>query len=489
MGGLRGTGILGLLALFALIVLHSMVRPVPAEAQQEAEALRRELEEVKKRFEAMQAEYLKTIESLSQRIQRLETQPAAPSPPPVAAPAGPAPPPVAAPATPPAPAPTVAQPAAPGPPSVLDLARPREPFGLYQQRGPGQLLFDIGIAGDFVGNITQRNVQKAGGGTFAGRENRFFPREVELSLFGQIDPYASAEVRIEAGEEERGEESGVSLAEATLTFLTLPFGTQAKAGQMRSRFGYSNAIHEHDLPWIDRPNVFRNFLGEEGLQEKGIEMTIVPPLPFFLEALLGVFNGDNETSFGRGSLKAPLVTGRLRTFFELSDTDGLQLGVSAATGEDPDRKRTTLVGGDVRYKHRRVGATHPLLTLTGEALASFRSANVDVDADGDGAVDFVDQRRRDHWGFYVGAEVQPFKRWAVGLRYDWSQYPLTPGSERSWQPYLTFWASEFLRFRLAYKRTDRTHRDPFPGEGSARVVDEILFQGTFLMGAHPAHPF
>jgi hypothetical protein len=77
----------------------------------------------------------------------------------------------------------------------------------------------------------------------------------------------------------------------------------------------------------------------------------------------------------------------------------------------------------------------------------------------------------------------------VGLRYDWSQYPLTPGSERSWQPYLTFWASEFLRFRLAYKRTDRTHRDPFPGEGSARGVDEILFQGTFLMGAHPAHPF
>src|SRR2546422_6378186 len=52
-------------------------------------------------------------------------------------------------------------------------------------------LFDIGIAGDFVGNLTQKNVEKAQGGTFAGQENRFFPREVELSLFGQIDPYAS----------------------------------------------------------------------------------------------------------------------------------------------------------------------------------------------------------------------------------------------------------------------------------------------------------
>ena len=56
-------------------------------------------------------------------------------------------------------------------------------------------MFDIGIAGDFVGNITQNNVDKANAGTFRDRENRFFPREIELSLFGQVDPYARAEVR------------------------------------------------------------------------------------------------------------------------------------------------------------------------------------------------------------------------------------------------------------------------------------------------------
>src|SRR5207237_2116180 len=110
---------------------------------------------------------------------------------------------------------------------------PRQPFGLYGQRGSGQLLFDMGMAGDFVGNITQRNVDKAGAGTFRGRENRFFPREVELALFGQIDPFARAEVRIEAGEETRGAATGVSLAEANLTLMTLPFNTQVKVGLMR----------------------------------------------------------------------------------------------------------------------------------------------------------------------------------------------------------------------------------------------------------------
>src|SRR5207249_9774356 len=116
--------------------------------------------------------------------------------------------------------------------------------------------------------------EKAKAGRFAGQGSGCVPGEVELSLSGQVDPYAYAEVRIETGEEARGQELGVKLAEASVTLLTLPLGTQAKFGQMRSRFGYSNMIHEHDLPWIDRPNVLRNFLGGEGLQEKGVELTI-----------------------------------------------------------------------------------------------------------------------------------------------------------------------------------------------------------------------
>ena len=44
------------------------------------------------------------------------------------------------------------------------------------------------------------NRERRRDGTFAGRENRFFPREIELGLFGRVDPYASAVVRFSAGE-------------------------------------------------------------------------------------------------------------------------------------------------------------------------------------------------------------------------------------------------------------------------------------------------
>ena len=452
----------------AIVVTSLAMLLAPAVVRaQDTEALRRELEQLRRQ----QQEYQKAIEALSQRLQKLESQPA----------------------------PTTAQPQPPATPlaespsnptsqmtplTPLDIARPRQPFGLYQQRGAGQLLFDMGVTGDFVGNLTQRNVEKAEAGTFSRRENRFFPREVELSIFGQIDPYARADVRIEAGEDTPGAETGVHLAEGTITLLALPYGTQAKLGQMRNRFGWSNVIHEHDLPWIDRPDVYRVFFGEEGLVEKGVEATWVPDfLPFYLQVLGGVFNGDNETAFGFGRLRAPLATGRVVAFFELTDTMGLQVGTSVANGVTPDRLNSTLLGYDLKYKYRPEGWLHPLLSLSTEGIYSIRQVTNDAGAP-------FDKQTKDRFGWYGWAEVQPWRQWAFGARYDATQYPTMAGFQWAIEPYLTFFPSEFLRFRAAYKHTERTHRDGFDlNGGSGRVVDELLFQATFILGAHPAHGF
>src|SRR5262245_48528629 len=437
-----------LLSVVALVFVAT-----PALAQ-DASALRREIEQLRQQ-----------LQGLTERLQRLESQPAPqPAPPPAAQPA-----------------PAAQQPANPqsqmAPPSATDLLRPRPPFALYQQRGSGQLLFDMGVTGDFVANITQQNVQKADAGTFSGRENRFFPREVELSLFGQIDPYARADVRIEASEDKPGTETTVSLAEATLTLLTLPYGTQAKLGQMRNRFGWSNPIHEHDLPWVDRPDVYRVFFGEDGLVEKGAEGTWVPDfLPFYLQVLGGIFDGDNETAFGRGVLTHPLATGRVMAFFDLTDTMALQVGASVANGETNERLRSTLVGYDLKFKYRPDGWLHPPLTLSTEGIYSMREVER-----GD---------TRDSFGWYGWGEVQPWRRWAFGVRYDSTQYPANPGYQWAVGPYVSFYPSEFLRFRVAYKHTERTTRDLFNNNGgSGRLMDEWFFQATFILGAHPAHAF
>src|SRR2546427_376288 len=459
-----------------VLVIALTASPV---AGQEADALRRELDQMRRGFETMKEQYQKSIDALNDRLKRLETTPA----------------PTAVAPTVPPPAAQALQAAPPGSGlgstmSPTDLLRPREPFSLYGRRGSGQLLFDMGIAGDFVGSFAPHNVQKSGAGTFGAETNRFFPREVELALFGQIDPFARAEVRIEASESSPGAETTVSLAEANLTLLTLPYGFQAKLGQMRNRFGLTNVIHEHDLSFVDRPNVLRNFFGDEGLVEKGVEVTWVPDfLPFYLEALVGAFNGDNTTAFGYGRITQPLVTGRLRTFFELSDTSAIQLGISGATGQTPDRLSSTILGYDMKYKYRPEGWLHPLLTVSSEGLYSMRRVEELITVD-DNVVG--KKSTRDAFGWYLQGEVQPVRRWAFGARYDASQFPDRPGFEKAIEPYVSFFPSEFLRFRLAYKHTDRdrTQIEGFNLNGAtARTVNEVFFQASFILGAHPAHPF
>ncbi len=466
---------------FALMVIGAVltVGPSTLHAATEFEALREELRQTQEQFQKLlelQQQTQRKMEELEKKLESIET--ARPQSPETAQPSR---------ETAQAPQAIAQTPQQGGLPSVVDLVRPREPFALYRQRGPGQLLFDMGVVGDFVGDFTSSRVEKSQAGTFTGFENRFFPREVEVSFFGQIDPYARGEVRVEVGEEfENGSRTtNLSLAEANLTLLTLPFGTQLKLGQMRNRFGLFNETHEHDLPQTDRPNVMRRFLGDEGLVEKGAELTWVAPLPFYLEALVGVFNGDNDVVAGFGRFRAPLVTGRLRTFFETERFGAVQFGISGATGETPEERRTALLGFDAKYKYTPNGWRHALLTVAAEALYFNRKVHLPRDLDGDGIDDVVESRTRERYGWYAYAEVRPWQRWAGGLRFDWTQFPDTPRHEWALEPYVTFMPSEFLYFRLAYKYTDR----PGGGIGGPGAANEVLFQASFILGAHPTHPF
>ena len=468
--------------------LGLIAQAAPALAQ-DAEALRREMEQMRKQFEAMQEQYKKAMDMMTERLDRVEARPQTPA----ATTAAPTPSPPMQPGQAAPPATEGVAPRPPGgDPSPLDLIKPRQPFALYERRGPGQLLFDMGVTGDFVGNLTQHNVQKNQGGSFPGLENLFFPREVEVSFFGQIDPYARAEVRFEAEQDSRGGGLSVSVAEANLTLMALPYGTQLKMGLMRNRFGYLNQIHAHDWPFIDNPNVLQQFFGTEGLAESGFEATWVPPLPFYLELLGGVFNGENDVAFGRGQISNPLVTGRVRTFLDLDEWGAIQIGSSIASGQTTQEKSSNILGFDAKYKYTPAGWPHAAVTVLGEYLLSFRDLVV-TNPEG------IDQtRQRDSQGFYVYGGLQPFhhgelSKWLLGFRYDRTQYPAAAGTEWAVQPFLSYYPSEFLRFRVGYKQTNRSqccsYLDFQDNGGSAKQVSEYFLQATFIMGAHPAHPF
>jgi hypothetical protein len=453
-----------------LAVSLSTVLPGPSAAQ-DVESVKRELDTMRQQFESLRQQYERRLKELGDRLQTLEAQQRAPAAPPVSTTTTQTP-------SPPLPAAGGAR-AADGP-SLEQLVTPRQPFAFAQ---PGRtLLFDIGASGDFVANVTSNRSGRRRDGTFDGRENRLFPREVSVGIFGRVDPYASAILRLAAGEDapaegaRRSAEISVNLEEANATLLTLPWGTMARFGLMRPRFGTLNVVHMDDLPQVDRPNVLKRFFGEEQMNlEKGLEAGWILPTPFYEEISLGVFNGDNETAFGRGDLRDPLVLGRLRNFFETDDWGALQLDLSAGTGRTVDDRRNTVAGVGLKYKWSpSTGYAFPVLTLAGEAIHGNRALRDDTGE--------LRERRAERWGYYGYGQLDLDRRWAGGLRYDWTELPASSGREWALSPYLQFKPSEFLRFRLQYKHTT----------GSASVsrdADEIFLQGSFILGAHPTERF
>lgn len=349
---------------------------------------------------------------------------------------------------------------------------PSRPSMVQIPLGQRQLLLDFGVSGDFVADFSAGDRKP---GTFPGRENRMFPQEVELAVSGRVDPYARADFFFEFAETggftagnggfEVQREFEVGIDEAYLTLLQLPLGLQARLGQMRPKFGRLNVIHQHDLPQVDRPDVLVNFFGEEGEVEIGGEMSVLLPTPFFQELSVGVYNGDNDPSFGDGKLTNPLVTGYLRNFFELNDASALQVGLSGQTGPNQEQQRTYLAGLDLTYKWTPPDTPYTALTLQAEALYSHHGTETEAP---------------NRYGAYFFGDYRFSRRWGVGTRVDWSEFPVESGREWAVGPYVNFWVSDFLRFRLQYKHTDRNFADN---------LDEIFLQTVFVLGHHPPHPF
>ena len=281
-----------------IVALGLVITPIPVRAQ-DVETLRREIEQLKRQLETTQQQYQRAIEALTERLQRIEARPQVAAAPPSGPSSGGI---------------TV--------PSLLDLARPREPFSLYAQTAPGpagaapgaargRFLFDMGIAGDFVVNLTSSRVERDQVGTFAGRENRVIPREIELSFFGQVDPYTRATVILEAAEEF---EDGARALELRVG-RGLPGADEpalrprCQGGPRAAPFRAPQRAPSSRPPparLADRAHV--RFFGEEGLTEDGLEVSWVAPLPVYLQVILGAFNGDNEDAFGYGRLRDPLLS-------------------------------------------------------------------------------------------------------------------------------------------------------------------------------------
>src|ERR1700675_3833309 len=265
---------------------------------------------------------------------------------------------------------------------------------------------DISLIGDFIGT--------AGHNTVAPSRSLEM-HESELGIQAIIDPYARADAFISFGE------TGVNVEEGYVTFTSLPAGLLMKVGKMRADFGKVNTIHNHALPYIDRPLATNNLVGgEDGIDDAGFSLSRFLPAPkdWFLEGTAQVFRGDSDDLFQARRRQDVSVVGHLRAYRDLSESTNLDLGVSYARGHnnagvgttfDPSRFLTNLYSADatLRWKPLRRAIYHSFLFRN----EFFWSARDQVSS----AAFFQTQHA---FGLYSDAEYRANRRWTIGGRLD-----------------------------------------------------------------------
>ena len=319
---------------------------------------------------------------------------------------------------------------------------------------------DISMIGDFIGSAGHNPVNPV---------SSFQMHESELGVQAIIDPYARGDFFLSFGE------SGVNLEEGYITLTALPAGLVAKVGKFRGAFGKINTMHNHVLPWVDRPLVSNNLVaGEDGIDDAGVSVQRILPAPkgIFLELTGQVFRGDS------GDTQHPLyhaynnndvsAIAHLRTYKDITESTNLDLGASYSRGYSAAGPNflTHLYGVDatLRWKPLRRSIYHSFVGRT-ELIWSQRQQLP------------FEQRA---FGFYTSGDYQLGRRWFVGGRYDRSGEAQNASLiDKGFSAVLTYWPSEFSQIRGQYEFTHYGNLD----------AHQLFMQVQFSLGAHGAHPF
>jgi hypothetical protein len=351
------------------------------------------------------------------------------------------------------------------PPGAEGAGGPSGQLPVYGGGASGSKAFnpDIAVIGDFLA---------AAGSNKVNPDPAFEMHESEVAFQAILDPYARADFFISFGEQ------GVNLEEGFLTFPAVPGGLLVKVGKMRAAFGKVNSLHNHILPWTDRPLVNKNLVGgEDGIDDAGFSLARLIPNKFmFLEATAQVFHGTsgelpNGVPLFQSSRRSDLTyVGHLRGYQDITDNTNIDLGVSFSSGHNGSQlgnDRTTLYGSDATIRWR---------PLQRSIYHSFV-----------GRTEFIWSRRdqpngtQSALGYYLSGDYQFARRWFAGFRYDNSKHADDATLlDKGQSAILTYWPSEFSQIRGQYRRTQYA---------TGPTANEFLMQFQFSIGAHGAHPF
>ncbi|MBN2801485.1 MAG: hypothetical protein JXR91_00170, partial [Deltaproteobacteria bacterium] len=367
---------------------------------------------------------------------------------------------------------------------------------------------ELSVVGDIYGQYVNQNKQVYSN---YGRTG-FFPRVMALHLQANLDPYSVAKIAIEVKPDE------VELDEAYVTWSAVTSWMSLTAGKFHQQFGVVNRWHAPSLDQFSFPLVILEHFGGP-LNQTGISADFLLPKMWadLQEIELQITNGQNEKLFSGDFFSIPSALLHMRNYWDLTPDTYLEFGLTGVIGvnnqigktverdevetqlynengnpvnfydengekvsvlkqpgettvvNDKDWRLTAVGGGDLTINWEPSNqAKYKGFTFRSEFLYAYKQVK---DALGN-------DREIKSFGGYSYMQVKPARSWILGVRGDFTTpFELENRDKYTWAvvPYITWWQSPWVRFRLQYNYIDWADQ---PKE------HRVLLQMTFSAGAH-----
>ena len=382
----------------------------------------------------------------------------------------------------------------------------QQPAGATQAARAGATYMNIGfVALTDLGWSSEPDVGSLQLGDHDPAVRGFTIPNVELTLDGAVDPYFKGFTNIALKLDSQGE-TGIELEEAYVLTSSLPWNLQIKGGQYFAEFGRQNNQHPHSWAFVDQPLVLNRMFGPDGLRSQGARLSWLAPTSWYTEAMVSVSNSAGGTAYsfrsdesseihggvptdrGVNGLTDLLFVPRIATSFDLTETQTLVLGASAAFGPNNSgpNARTTIFGGDVYYRWKPAAAQQGFPFVSYQTEVLFRRYEAEERPSLDELLVTLPSVTLRDQGAYSQLLWGIKPRWVASLRGEFAKgddvafdAPLRADRFRV-SPNMTWYPTEFSKLRLQY---NYDHRKGIGRDHS------VWLQFEFLLGAHASHKF
>ena len=349
----------------------------------------------------------------------------------------------------------------------------------------------IGLVGETV--LSYRS--KGSGQTGSDRPGGFdaFQRSVELNLAASVDPFAKAYAVINASVDSATGESTAAVEEAAIQTTSLPWNLTAKVGRFFGEFGRLSYIHDHELPFVNRPLALDQYIGGESRTD-GLQINYLLPIPHYVSLTVGAgnqFGGDvppnNVGNFRQAS--GLNYWGRASTYFDLTPDVSLEPGISGLwnpkttdrggaflqpDGSSFTERERRLLGADFVFAWRPL-RNNQFQTITWGTELLYSDNRYDVTSP-DGT---LSGKSIGSLGLYSYIAYKFHRQWTTGFLFDWMENAQNKSDKTSaYSAFITWDMGHWDQLRLQYTYTDH---NPVSG---LRPDNAVYLQWAWIIGSH-----